>query len=85
MESVSSGNVTQEALGAQAGPCAMVIFGAGGDLTKRMLIPAIYNLARGALPEQFAIVGVSIEPFQQTTSASERRRTLLSLRPAALT
>ena len=64
MESVSSGNVTQEALGAQAGPCAMVIFGAGGDLTKRMLIPAIYNLAKGKLlPEQFAIIGVSIEPF----------------------
>ena len=42
----------------------MVIFGAGGDLTKRMLIPAIYNLAKGKLlPEEFAIVGVSIEPF----------------------
>ena len=42
----------------------MVIFGAGGDLTKRMLIPAIYNLAKGnLLPEEFAVVGVSIEPF----------------------
>src|SRR4051794_24552589 len=26
------------------GPCAMVIFGAGGDLTKRLLVPALYNL-----------------------------------------
>ena len=51
-------------LGAPAGPCTMVIFGAGGDLTKRLLIPAIYNLAAGKLlPEHFAIVGVSIEPF----------------------
>jgi len=59
-----SANVTQEALGAPAGPCTMVIFGAGGDLTKRLLIPAIYNLAAGKLlPEHFAIVGVSIEPF----------------------
>ena len=42
----------------------MVIFGAGGDLTKRMLIPAMYNLCGGKLlPEEFAIVGVSIEPF----------------------
>ncbi|MGD1211412.1 MAG: glucose-6-phosphate dehydrogenase [Candidatus Acidiferrales bacterium] len=42
----------------------MALFGAGGDLTKRKLIPAIYNLAKGKLlPEQFAIVGVSIEPF----------------------
>ena len=30
-------NVTQEKLGDPAGPCAMVIFGAGGDLTKRKL------------------------------------------------
>ena len=41
------------------GPCAMVIFGAGGDLTKRLLVPALYNLSRtGLLPEHFAIVGV---------------------------
>ena len=25
-------------------PCTMVIFGAGGDLTKRLLLPALYNL-----------------------------------------
>jgi len=43
------------------GPCTMVIFGAGGDLTKRLLFPAIYNLARTKLlPEQFAIIGVDI-------------------------
>ena len=42
----------------------MVIFGAAGDLTKRKLAPAIYNLAKEKLlPEQFAIVGVSVEPF----------------------
>jgi glucose-6-phosphate 1-dehydrogenase len=64
MDSVDSANITQEALGDPAGPCAMVIFGAGGDLTKRMLIPAMYNLAKGKLlPDQFAIIGVSIEPF----------------------
>jgi glucose-6-phosphate 1-dehydrogenase len=43
------------------GPCAMVIFGAGGDLTKRLLVPALYNLANtGLLPDQFAIVGVDL-------------------------
>src|SRR6185437_11771714 len=43
------------------GPCAMVIFGAGGDLTKRLLIPALFNLARtGLIPDNFAIVGVDI-------------------------
>jgi glucose-6-phosphate 1-dehydrogenase len=41
------------------GPCAMVIFGAGGDLTKRLLVPALYNLSRtGLLAGHFAIVGV---------------------------
>jgi glucose-6-phosphate 1-dehydrogenase len=39
--------------------CVMVIFGATGDLTKRKLFPALYNLAKeGFLPEKFAIVGV---------------------------
>ena len=43
---------------AAADPCVMVIFGASGDLTKRKLIPALYNLATDKLlPPQFAIVG----------------------------
>ncbi|HEY0183201.1 MAG TPA: glucose-6-phosphate dehydrogenase [Rhodopila sp.] len=43
------------------GPCAMVIFGAGGDLTKRLLVPALYNLAStGLLPEQFELIGVDL-------------------------
>jgi glucose-6-phosphate 1-dehydrogenase len=41
-------------------PCALVIFGASGDLTRRKLFPAIYSLAvRDLLPERFAIVGVA--------------------------
>jgi glucose-6-phosphate 1-dehydrogenase len=41
-------------------PCILVIFGAGGDLTKRKLIPAIYNLAKaGLLPKNFAVVCVA--------------------------
>src|SRR3984957_14896269 len=60
----STQELTQDTIGQPPGPCAMVIFGAGGDLTKRKLIPALYNLARGKLlPEQFAIIGVSIEPY----------------------
>ncbi len=42
-----------------AGPCAMVIFGAGGDLTKRLVTPALYNLAcTRLLPDNFVILGV---------------------------
>jgi glucose-6-phosphate 1-dehydrogenase len=40
--------------------CALVIFGATGDLAQRKLLPALYALAvRGLLPERFGIVGVS--------------------------
>ena len=44
--------------GRPVGPCTVVIFGAGGDLTKRKLVPALYNLQReGLLSEEFAVVG----------------------------
>ena len=41
-------------------PCALVIFGASGDLTRRKLFPALYSLAlRRLLPQHFAVVGVA--------------------------
>jgi glucose-6-phosphate 1-dehydrogenase len=41
-------------------PTTLVIFGASGDLAKRKLLPALYNLAHeGALPERFHLVGIS--------------------------
>ncbi len=44
------------------GPCVMVIFGATGDLTSRLLIPSLYNLARQRLlPKEFAIVGFALD------------------------
>ncbi|MBK6691101.1 MAG: glucose-6-phosphate dehydrogenase [Myxococcales bacterium] len=40
--------------------CAVVIFGASGDLTRRKLMPALYNLAVSrSLPSAFAVVGVA--------------------------
>jgi glucose-6-phosphate 1-dehydrogenase len=42
-----------------ADPCCLVIFGASGDLTQRLLVPALYNLsAAGALPDAFSVIGV---------------------------
>jgi glucose-6-phosphate 1-dehydrogenase len=50
--------------GGPAGPCCFVVFGANGDLTKRLLVPALYNLAAtGLLPENFAIVGIVRRPM----------------------
>lgn len=43
-------------------PCLLVIFGASGDLTKRLLIPALFNLACDELlPPRFAIVGMAMD------------------------
>ena len=42
------------------GPTTLTIFGATGDLARRKLLPALYNLAHeGALPERFNLIGVS--------------------------
>ena len=41
-------------------PCVLVIFGAAGDLTKRKLIPSLYNLKQSnLLPDDFAVIGVA--------------------------
>jgi len=62
----------------RADPCAFVIFGAGGDLTKRLLVPALYNLmAAQLLPDDFAVIGVarnemSDEEFRRGMGAALR-------------
>ncbi|PWT94129.1 MAG: glucose-6-phosphate dehydrogenase [Acidobacteria bacterium] len=48
--------------------CVMVIFGATGDLTKRKLIPALYNLAvEKLLAPDFALIGVAFDDFDTDT------------------
>src|SRR6202162_120616 len=59
-------------------PCTMVIFGAGGDLTKRLLVPALYNLkSSNLLPNEFALIGFSgnkytSQEFRETQSKDIR-------------
>jgi glucose-6-phosphate 1-dehydrogenase len=54
----------------KAPPCTIVIFGATGDLTKRKLVPALFNLvAGGLLPDELAIVG-----FGRTEMSTEQFR-----------
>jgi glucose-6-phosphate 1-dehydrogenase len=67
-------NLKSKKLGQPGDPCVIVIFGAAGDLTKRKLIPALYNLAcSGLLPKEFAVVGfarseMNTEDFRQKMS-----------------
>jgi glucose-6-phosphate 1-dehydrogenase len=58
---LEAGNPLTEGLERQpVAPTTLVIFGATGDLARRKLLPALYNLAHdGALPKRFHLVGVA--------------------------
>ena len=61
LKTANPGSESDQA-GKAAGACVMVLFGAAGDLTKRKLIPALFNLAKaGLLPHEFAVLGVSVD------------------------
>jgi glucose-6-phosphate 1-dehydrogenase len=63
----------------QAEECAIVIFGAFGDLTKRLVMPALYNLARTkVLPEHFALVGVDMAEGTAESWATHLHEMLVS-------
>jgi glucose-6-phosphate 1-dehydrogenase len=74
----------------QADPCAFVIFGAAGDLTKRLLLPALYNLAAARLlPDAFSVVGVaradmSEEEFRRQMAAALREFATGEIEPKTL-
>ena len=52
----------------------IVIFGAGGDLTHRKLMPAIYNLyLDGLLPQKFAVLGLDIKNMNDELFRKELR------------
>ena len=54
--------------------CAFVVFGVTGDLTHRLVLPALYNLAASnLLPEKFCVVGIT----RQEMSGDELREDLL--------
>ena len=58
----SANSVMTQTAGKAAGPCVFVLFGAAGDLTKRKLIPSLFNLVKAKLlPEDFAVIGVSVD------------------------
>ncbi|MBX6340889.1 MAG: glucose-6-phosphate dehydrogenase [Thermomicrobiaceae bacterium] len=55
-------------------PCAMVIFGASGDLTRRKLMPALYDLAvDGLLPPGFSVIGFARRPLTHEEFRAQMR------------
>ncbi len=67
-------------------PCAIVIFGVRGDLTRRKLLPALYNLrCNGLLPRDFAMVGVARREMDDEGLRAELTREMarFATRPVA--
>ncbi|MBA3340831.1 MAG: glucose-6-phosphate dehydrogenase [Gemmatimonadaceae bacterium] len=63
--------------GGRTEPCTAVILGAGGDLMRRKLMPALYSLGEhNLLPDGFALVGVGREPMEHGAFANLMRRAL---------
>src|SRR5579872_5867406 len=57
--------------------CCLVIFGASGDLTKRKLLPSLYNLAKkDLLPKEFALVGCANQTFSEDEFRTQVREDL---------
>jgi glucose-6-phosphate 1-dehydrogenase len=64
----AAATIAKSVPGQRPAPATLAIFGAAGDLTKRLVVPALYNLVRGGkLPEEFTIVG--IDRNDETTEA----------------
>lgn len=60
-----------------AGPCALVMFGVTGDLARKKLLPAIYDLAnRGLLPPSFGLVGFARRDWQTENFAQYAREAI---------
>ncbi|HQR11743.1 MAG TPA: glucose-6-phosphate dehydrogenase [Casimicrobiaceae bacterium] len=65
---INDANAIAAPTSAPADSCVMVIFGASGDLAKRKLVPALYNLARDKLlSPHFAVVGFATRDYTSET------------------
>ena len=59
-------------------PCALVVFGITGDLARKKLLPAVYDLAnRGLLPTNFALLGFARRDWGDTEFAELARESAL--------
>ena len=80
-ETTRSGSI----YGGAADPCAIILFGASGDLAKRKVIPAMYNLAQNnSLGERYAIIGFARTPMTDESfrdSLGEAARTISEAGP----
>jgi glucose-6-phosphate 1-dehydrogenase len=77
MDDTASPNPLMEGIGAtlRPQPCSLVIFGASGDLSRRKLLPGLYNLALdGELPAHFAVHGLARRDLGEAGFRQRARR-----------
>jgi len=75
--------VTKVRPGRPAPPATLVIFGAGGDLTKRLVVPALYHLVQaGRLPDEFAVIG--LDHNDRTTEQWRQSLTMMMQAPPGI-
>ena len=75
--------VTKVRPGRPALPATLVIFGAGGDLTKRLVVPALYHLVQaGRLPDEFAVIG--LDHNDRTTEQWRQSLTMMMQAPPGI-
>src|SRR3954470_22007993 len=61
-----------------AGPCSLVLFGVTGDLARKKLMPAVYDLAnRGLLPPSFALVAFARREWEDQDFAAEVKASVM--------
>jgi glucose-6-phosphate 1-dehydrogenase len=78
-------NRSNSLYGATADPCTVILFGASGDLAKRKVLPAMYDLAQyNSLGERYAIVGFARTPMTNESfrsMAGEAAKTISEVGP----
>jgi len=80
---MSSSDLCEEPPAPRPDPCALVLFGATGDLTRRKLIPALYSLAtQDVLPERFAIVAFARRPKDDASFREDLRQAVREFVPS---
>jgi glucose-6-phosphate 1-dehydrogenase len=66
-------------------PQTIVVFGASGDLSRRKILPALYNLSRdGLLPDQYAVVGFAPNPWDRAAFVDYARQSVESFSRSSL-
>ncbi|MGH7165607.1 MAG: glucose-6-phosphate dehydrogenase [Nitrospiraceae bacterium] len=75
----SPGTSSEIGRGQAVEPCTLIIFGGSGDLARRKLVPALYNLLLdGLLPERLAVLGIGRKPLSDATFRTSSREGVIT-------